>query len=45
MGVLWSDLILFFMGMIPSRDRSLNIKPDTPYIFLANHVSMIDVML
>ena len=45
MGVLWSDLILFFMGMIPSRDRSLNIKPDTPYIFVANHVSMIDVML
>ena len=45
MGVLWSDLILFFMGMIPSKDRSLNIKPDTPYIFVANHVSMIDVML
>ena len=45
MGVLWSDLILFFMGMIPFRDRSLNIKPEAPYIFVANHVSMIDVML
>ena len=33
------------MGMLPSRDRSLNIKSDIPYIFVANHVSMIDVML
>ena len=45
MGVLWSDLILFFMGMTPSRNTSLNTKPDSAYIFVANHVSMIDVML
>ena len=45
MGVLWSDLILFFMGMIPSKNKKLNTKPNTPYIFVANHISMIDVML
>ena len=45
MGVLWSDLILLFMGMIPSKNKKLNTKPNTPYIFVANHISMIDVML
>ena len=45
LGVLWADLILFFMGMIPSRNAKLNTKPNMPYIFVANHVSMIDVML
>ncbi len=33
------------MGMIPSRNAKLNTKPNMPYIFVANHVSMIDVML
>ena len=45
LGVLWADLILFFMGMIPSRNAKLKTKPNTPYIFVANHVSMLDVML
>ena len=45
MGVLWSDLILLFMGMMPSKNKKLNTKPNTPYIFVANHISMIDVML
>ena len=45
MGVLWSDFILFFMGMIPIKNKKLVTKPNTPYIFVANHISMIDVML
>ena len=45
MGVLWSDLILFGMGMFPSRIGSLKTKKGSSYIFVANHVSMIDVML
>jgi len=45
MGVLWSDLILFFMGMFPRRNRKLATKSSHAYIFVANHISMIDVML
>jgi len=45
MGVLWSDFILFFMGMFPIKNKKLITKPNTPYIFVANHISMIDVML
>ena len=45
MGVLWSDFILFFMGMFPSKNKKLMTKPNAPYIFVANHISMIDVML
>jgi len=43
--VLWSDLILFFMGMFPSKKGTLKTLKDQAYIFVANHVSMIDVML
>ena len=45
MGVLWSDLILFFMGLFPRRNKKLVTKPGCAYIFVANHISMIDVML
>ena len=45
MGVLWSDLILLGMGMFPSRKGNIKTKKNSPYIFLANHASMIDVML
>ena len=45
MGVLWADLILYGMGMFPSRLGGLKTKKGTAYIFVANHVSMIDVML
>ena len=45
MGVLWSDLILLGMGMFPSRKGNIKTKKNSPYIFVANHVSMIDVML
>jgi len=33
------------MGMIPSRNAKPKTKPNMPYIFVANHVSMIDVLL
>lgn len=45
MGVLWSDLILLGMGMFPIRSQNLKTKLGRPYVFVANHVSMIDVML
>tara|TARA_B100001996_G_scaffold311840_1_gene253849 strand:- start:1602 stop:2219 length:618 start_codon:yes stop_codon:yes gene_type:complete len=45
MGVLWSDLILLGMGLIPIKNKSPNTIKNHPYIFVANHVSMIDVML
>ena len=44
-GVLWSDLILFGMGMFPKKNKPLKTTKNKPYIFVANHVSMIDVML
>ena len=44
-GVLWADLILLFMGMFPVKTGALKTKKDKSYIFVANHVSMIDVML
>ena len=44
-GVLWSDFILFGMGMFPRKDRKLKTEKNKSYIFVANHVSMIDVML
>ncbi len=44
-GVLWSNLILFGMGMIPVKDKILRTVKNKPYIFVANHVSMIDVFL
>ena len=44
-GVLWSDLILFGLGMFPKKNKPLKTTKHKPYIFVANHVSMIDVML
>ena len=44
-GVLWADLILLFMGMFPVKNGALKTEKNKSYIFVANHVSMIDVML
>ena len=44
-GVLWADLILLFMGMFPVKKGALKTQKNKSYIFVANHVSMIDVML
>ncbi|MFL2607366.1 MAG: lysophospholipid acyltransferase family protein [Flavobacteriaceae bacterium] len=45
MAVFWSDLVLFGMGMFPKVESKINLSPGSPYIFVANHVSMIDIML
>ncbi|GIS21186.1 MAG: hypothetical protein CM15mP121_0380 [Bacteroidota bacterium] len=45
MGVLWSDLILFGMGMFPKVESKIKLSSKSAYIFVANHVSMIDIML
>ncbi len=44
-GVVWSKLILFFMGFYIKIDRPLNLDITQPYVFVGNHVSMIDVMV
>ena len=43
--VLWSDLILFGMGMFPKVESKINLCSKSTYIFVSNHVSMIDIML
>lgn len=45
MAVFWSDLVLFGMGMFPKVESKISLSPGSPYIFVANHVSMIDIML
>ena len=44
-GVLWSDCVLYGMFMFPQKNKSLKTIKNHAYIFVANHVSMIDVML
>ena len=45
MGVLWSNLILFGMGLIPEKNKTKKIIKNRPYVFVANHDSMIDIFL
>ena len=44
-GVVWSKLILFFMGFYIKIDKPLDLDIIQPYVFVGNHVSMIDVMV
>ena len=44
-GVMWSRLILFFMGFYPIINQKLDLATEKSYVFVGNHVSMIDVML
>lgn len=44
-GVVWSKLILFFMGFYIKIDKPLDLDITQPYVFVGNHVSMIDVMV
>ena len=44
-GVVWCKAILFFMGFYPVYINKLELDTNGPYIFVGNHVSMIDVML
>ena len=42
---MWSRLILFFMGFYPIINQKLDLDTEKSYVFVGNHVSMIDVML
>ena len=44
-GVMWSRIILFFMGFYPIINQKLDLDTEKSYVFVGNHVSMIDVML
>lgn len=41
----WGKTILFVMGFKPVVKREEEILPDKSYLFIANHASLIDVML
>ncbi|MDA0718674.1 MAG: lysophospholipid acyltransferase family protein [Bacteroidetes bacterium] len=42
---LWGMFVLFGMGFIPKVERRTQYVPGASYMFVANHVSMIDIML
>lgn len=42
---LWGMFVLFGMGFIPKVEWRTNYIPGASYMFVANHVSMIDIML
>ena len=44
-GVTWARAILLFMGFYPIVNRKINLDINKSYVFVGNHVSMIDVML
>ena len=44
-GVMWSRAILFFMGFYLIVNQKLDLATDKSYVFVGNHVSMIDVFL
>jgi len=41
----WGKTILFIMGFKPKIESDQEIIPDKSYMFIANHASLIDVML
>jgi 1-acyl-sn-glycerol-3-phosphate acyltransferase len=41
----WGKTILFVMGFKPQVESEQEIKPNKSYMFIANHASLIDVML
>ncbi len=43
--IFWGKTILFVMGFRPKVIYEEKIQPDTAYMFIANHASLIDVML
>ena len=44
-GVMWARSILLFMGFYPIVNQKLDLDRSKTYVFVGNHVSMIDVML
>jgi 1-acyl-sn-glycerol-3-phosphate acyltransferase len=45
MARIWSKFILFGMGFYYKIDREQTLEPDKSYMLVANHTSMIDIML
>jgi len=43
--IFWGKTILFVMGFKPIVETEEEIQPDKSYLFIANHASLIDVML
>ena len=43
--IFWGKTILFVMGFKPIVKAEEEIQPDKSYLFIANHASLIDVML
>jgi len=43
--IVWGKTILFVMGFKPVVTTEEEIRPDESYLFIANHASLIDVML
>ena len=43
--IFWGKTILFVMGFKPVVETEQEILPDKSYMFIANHASLIDVML
>ena len=43
--IFWGKTILFVMGFKPVVETEEEILPDKNYLFIANHASLIDVML
>ena len=41
----WGMFVLFGMGFMPKVERRTQYVPGASYMFVANHVSMIDIML
>ena len=44
-GVTWARAILLFMGFYPIVNQKLDFDRSSAYVFVGNHVSMIDVMV
>ena len=42
---VWAKIILYGMGFNPKCNYNQKPIPETPYMFVANHTSMLDIML
>jgi len=42
---IWSTLILFGMGAFPSVKNKVDLQKGQSYMFIANHTSMLDIMM
>ncbi|WP_224484283.1 lysophospholipid acyltransferase family protein [Robertkochia aurantiaca] len=42
---IWANIILYGMGFIPEIKRGEKLEPGRSYMLIANHTSMVDIML